>query len=198
MTAGLGAWWCFMGYQKAPLRTDKITRTLLALLWSGKQRHVSQPGLAGNSGCGTALVLVHLPCYAWVEAGVTLPLISFSSFEILFMAHLIITQYIFSVLFDTREPCHRYRCCDRRQKTAFGFKIWNMTRYVSCTGNTRVVLCGGADPFVICLSYGWIVLTSGRSLPLQQKQKTTMHTSGQFVKCHTLLTLQFFTHQFVN
>lgn len=120
MTAGLGAWWCFMGYQKAPLRTDKITRTLLALLWSGKQRHVNQPGLAGNSGCGTALALVHLPCYAWVEAGVTLPLISFSSFEILFMAHLIITKYIFSVLFDTGEPCHRYRCCDRRQKTAFG------------------------------------------------------------------------------
>lgn len=116
----------------------------IVVVWEATSCQSARPGRQQR----TALVLVHLPCYAWVEAGVTLPLISFSSFEILFMAHLIITQYIFSVLFDTGELCHRYRCCDRRQKTAFGFKIWNTTRYVSCTGNTRVVLCGGADPFV--------------------------------------------------
>lgn len=167
MTAGLGAWWCFMGYQKAPLRTDKITRTLLALLWSGKQCHVNQPGLAGNSGCGTALVLVHLPCYAWVEAGVTLPLISFSSFEILFMAHLIITQYI-SVLFDTGEPCHRYRCCDRRQKTAFGFKIWNKICFVHRKHPCGIVwwcgsFCHLSELRMDCLDLGALAATSAET-----------------------------------
>lgn len=206
MKAGPGAWWCFMGYQKASLREAGITRTLLALLWSGK-RHVNQPGLAGDSGGGSMLALVHLPCYAWAEAGVILPPISFCSFEILFMAHLIIIQHHLPASFDTREWYHRCHHGEGSWKTALSILTGN-GHWVSkldiffCTWNSFVLFWSRANPFVEAVTHlskllmDWMTL--GLLLPHQRTPKTTKHSFCQFAECHACFMLQNVTNHFVD
>lgn len=79
-----------MCYQKAPFRACGITRTPLALLWSGKQHRVNRPCLADSSG--SVLALVHLPCYAWATNSVKLPPLALLPLKHIFLAYLIIVQ----------------------------------------------------------------------------------------------------------
>lgn len=58
------------------------------------------------------------------------------------------------------------------------------------------ILFVGAVSHLSGLLMDW--LTSGLLLLLQQRQKTTMHSCGQFAECHTSFTLQNFTRLFVN
>lgn len=51
-----------MGYQKEPFESKRNNKDPASIV--GKQRHVNQPGLAGDSGGGSAVALVHLPRYA--------------------------------------------------------------------------------------------------------------------------------------
>lgn len=205
MTAGPGAWWCFMGYQKAPLRECGITRTLLPLLWSGKQRYVNQPGLAGDSVGGSVLAGAHLPCHAWADAGVILPPISFYSFETLFglilswcsppycvsddvMPWWLIVEITLGVLLYIQyvavrkwTPVVKMRC------------IWSV--------HTKNPFCSRRNPFCCsCNSSAWaadewtdlwaLVTTSARL-------KKTIHTLCQSAECHVhvrILTIILLTN----
>lgn len=146
-----------MGYQKAPLRARGITTTLPALLWSGKQRHVNQPSLAGISG--GVLALVHLPCYAPAEAGVILPPTSFCSFEKTFFsgsfdhyaAHFPSDMWHWGVV-----PCMCMKTTLRAESQLIG--NGQVSKWDVCFLYNLVVLCSRAGPFVgaVALSCWWI------------------------------------------
>lgn len=176
MTAGPGAWWCFMGHQKEPLRARGITRTLPALLWSGKQHCVNQPGLAGDGAGWSVLALVHLPCYAWAEAGVTLPPISFCSFFAWFRRY---AACLTSVTWHqkwygwSRHDDGRLKNVLRVQKRSC--RECKNEMCVLCTQNSLIVFYSRTNPFVGAVAslsellMDW--LTLGLSLSFQQKKK---------------------------
>lgn len=136
MTAGLRAWWGFMGNQKAPLRVHRTWRTLLALLWSGKQRDVCQEGLTGGRSSGTALVLY--TCHetlVWVEAGVMLP-------AVLPVKHVLIWSSCSKV--DIWELCNR---CHKDKIPPSGFRKRNKEFY------PPPLLCCVANAFVRAVTH---------------------------------------------
>lgn len=168
-----------MCYQKAPFRACGITRTLLALLWSGK-RHVNRPCLAGSSG--SVFALVHLPCCTWAANSVILPPLTFLPLKHFFgsfdhyaacLTSVIWHQWAVStqLLLKLGKRFQGFRVETQCQETDTGCQ---KEMHVFCIQNRFKVFCSRANLFVRAVTHlsgiliDWLIL--GPLMPFQQRE----------------------------